>query len=63
VVVAQLLTAVGIGVGVLGATVHHDPMALAVLVPALGLMLAGVMALGSSPIVTSAGATGHGGPT
>ncbi len=45
------------------AVVAAAVVALGGMLPALGLMLAGVVALGSSPTVTSAGATGCGGPT
>jgi hypothetical protein len=53
VVVAQLVTAVAIGVGVVGVHIRADPLALAVLIPAFGLMVLGVVALASSPLVTA----------
>ena len=53
VVVAQLVTAVAIGVGVVGVHIRTDAVALAVLIPAFALMILGVVALASSPLVTA----------
>lgn len=55
VVVAQLTTAVALGVGVVRVSVQTQAAALAVLIPAFVLMVVGVWALASSPLVTTTG--------
>ena len=60
VVTGQLLSAIAVGTGVLGGRLRLDPVSLAVFVPALVLMVAGIYLLSSSPIVTGTrAAAGH----
>jgi hypothetical protein len=59
VVTAQLLSAIAIGVWVLGGAVRLDAQALAVILPGLAVMIVGIFVLTRSPLVTGQ----HGGPT
>jgi hypothetical protein len=52
VVTGQLLSSIGVGVLVLGGSIRLDPVSLAILIPALLLMIVGIFLLASSPIVT-----------
>lgn len=52
VVTTQLLSALAIGVFILGGTVRSDPAHLAVIIPAVGAMLVGIFTLTRSPLVT-----------